>query len=43
MSEPTLIDRALMLVKTLASTVAWILALGATLIRGKVKGSSNEG
>lgn len=42
MKEPTLIERAFMLVKTLASTVAWIVALVATLIRGKVKSTSGE-
>lgn len=36
MNEPTLLDRALMLVKTLAGTVAWIVALLLTLVRGKV-------
>ena len=41
MSEPTFIDRVLMLFKTIASIVVWIVALVATLIRGKVKGSSS--
>lgn len=38
MKEPTLADRAVMLVKTLASVVAWIVSLVATLVRGKVQG-----
>lgn len=41
MNEPTLLDRVIMLVKTLASTVAWIAALVATLIRDRAKGSAS--
>lgn len=42
MNEPTLIDRATMLLKTLVSIVGWVVALFATLVRGKLKGSANE-
>lgn len=42
MRELTVFDRVLMLLKTLASTVVWIVSLAATLIRGKVKGTSIE-
>lgn len=41
MTEPTLVDRAVMLAKTLASTVAWIASLVATVARGKF-GSRNQ-
>lgn len=39
MSEPTFIDRVLMLLKTLASTVAWVVGLVADIIRGKFQKS----
>lgn len=42
MNEPTLIQRAGMLLKTLASTVAWIIALVAELARGRFQGRTEE-
>lgn len=38
MNEPTLLQRAVMLGKTLASTVVWIVALLAELVRGRFQG-----
>lgn len=35
MKEPTAIDRILMLAKTLASTVGWVVAIVTTSVRGK--------
>lgn len=39
MTEPTAFNRVVMMVKTLASTVIWIAALAATMIRGRAKNS----
>lgn len=36
MSEPTVADRALMLAKTLASTVAWVVGIAVTSVRSKI-------
>lgn len=41
MAEPTIIERIMMMFKTLASTVVWIVALAATMVRGRVKNSSD--
>lgn len=42
MNEPTLLDRIRMIITTVASIVAWVVALGVTFVRGKLKGSSSD-
>ena len=40
MNEPSLLQRAVMLAKTLASTVSWIVALVVELVGGRFRGKS---
>lgn len=42
MNEPTLVQRGIMLIKTLGSTVAWVAALAVTLVRGKFQGRAGD-
>lgn len=41
-SEPSLAQKAVMLLKTLASTIAWIVALVAELVRCRFQGRTAE-
>lgn len=42
MSEPTAVDRVLMVLKTVASIATWVGALGIGFIRGKLRTASRE-
>lgn len=42
MNEPSLTQRIVMVIRTLASIVTWVVALGVSLVRGKLRGPSRD-
>lgn len=37
MREPTALDRVVMVGKTIAAIVTWVVALGVSMVRGKIQ------